>query len=185
MADEEDKSPLLVRPYPRLDILPGNLTYYEYIESLSTLGGIAKRVYEEEKAVLNSGLKAFDFSAAAASLRECVSEVLELREFYILDLEHKKEGQSNLDKGFEALAKRDGNFHFVRFWAIEATAEYITSLVMAASAMIDLTERLDAKAKGEKFGFFEYRRLYKEHKQLDKIRHQASKQFKTACKHKW
>jgi hypothetical protein len=161
------------------------MTYDDYTKSLPILRGIVKRVIEVEKAVLNCGLKAFDFGAAAIALRECVSEASALRDAYVKDLEFKKAGQSNIHKDFETTARRECNYHCIRFWAIEATIEYLTALNMAASCMVDLADGLNHKAKGGKFGYFAYRRLYKEHKSLDKIRHQAWQLLDVAHQQKW
>lgn len=149
----------LTVPYEPEDV---PLAYSDFLVCLKKMSDIDHATLKTEAHVLNCGFKPFDFTKAATELDFNVRKAERL--FGELCDHERKRGCPE---------------------PVTAAREYLACLIATSGKMAFIARRLGEQAKGEKFGFFEYRREIKEYRKLSKQRKEYSLKLETAQHEKW
>jgi hypothetical protein len=123
------------------------LQHGAFLELLRVANDLDTDIIATERSILECGLKPFDFGDAAAKLEESIQAAQRLCAELCRYSDHE-ESQG----------------------AIQAAVEYLRHLITTSSTMAELARKLEAKSKGDKFGFFQYRKKLKEYNKLSKSR---------------
>jgi len=138
------------------------LSFENYTELLHELNSNLTVFLSIEKAMLNCGLRPFDFKNSTKKIESIKNETLHIKE----KLHHHK-GQSK------------GNH------SIDTALTYTNYLLKSINQLCTISSKLAKKANGEKYGFFAYRKDLKIYKNYEKDRESYGTQLNIALSHPW
>ncbi|NBB80232.1 MAG: hypothetical protein GVY36_12455 [Verrucomicrobia bacterium] len=138
------------------------LTFANFTDILKELNELNSEIIDEENRILSCGLKKFDFRASASRLQLLIDRASDVHNRICMHLKQVEGRQS-----------------------IEASVNYVASLIMTANEMMEISVGLDGKTKGIKFGYLKYRKKMKIYNQLCDERSAAASKLESIQKVPW
>lgn len=138
------------------------LSFENYSELLHELNRTLSAFLSIEKAMLNCGLRPFDFHESTKQIQSIENETLQIKE-----------------KLFPHISQSEGN------QSINTAITYIDNLLKSISQLYAISAKLAKKANGEKYGYFAYRKDLKIYNNYEKTRESYGSQLNTTLREPW
>jgi len=138
------------------------LSLEKYSELLNELNRILSAFLAIEKAMLNCGMRPFDFNESTEQIQSIEKAILHIKE-----------------KLYYNIKQSEGNY------SINTAITYIDNLLKSISQLGFISAKLARKANGEKYGFFAYRKDLKIYNNNEKARESLGSQLNNTLSQPW
>lgn len=138
------------------------LSFEEYTVLIQLLNRYLSEFISIEKAMVNCGLRAFDFNKSTNQIETITAATIDLKE-----------------KLFQYKNQPEGNY------SINTAITYIDHLLKSMNQLFNISGNLARKANGKKYGFFAYRKDLQEYKNNEKDRESFGNQLNSALNRGW
>jgi hypothetical protein len=138
------------------------LSFEEYTALMQLLNRYLSEFISIENAMMNCGLRAFDFNQSTNQIKAITTSTIDLKE-----------------KLFHYKNQPEGNY------SINTAITYVDHLLKSMNQLCNISGNLARKANGEKYGFFAYRKDLKEYKNNENVRESFGNQLNSTLNRGW